>query len=274
MSDVAEGTLLWQPSAETIAQANLTRYMAWLKANKRLDFEDYQALWRWSVTEIDAFWGSLWAYFDIIASEPYSAVLSERRMPGAKWFAGARLNYVENFFRHITTDRPALLYQSESEPLTEVSWAELYEQTAKVAQALKGLGTQPGDRVVAYLPNIPESIIAFLATASLGAIWSSCPPDFGERSVLDRFTQIEPKILIAVDGYQWGGKTFDRTAVVARLQANLPSVETTILVTKVTNGAATNSLQNSLLWSDLLTTTPTAPLAYEQVPFDHPLWVL
>ncbi len=274
MRDIVEGSLLWQPSAETIEQANLTRYMAWLAANKGLAFESYQELWRWSVTDLSGFWGSLWDYFDIIASEPYGTVLAERSMPGAKWFDGARLNYAENLFRRTTTELPALLYQSETEPLTEISWQALYEQTARVAQALKTMGVQPGDRVVAYLPNIPEAIVGFLATASLGAIWSSCPPDFGERSVLDRFSQIEPKILIAADGYQWGGKPFDRTEVVTKLRANLPTVEKMILVTGVADGTGANALENAVLWSDLLTTTPATPLTYEQVPFDHPLWVL
>jgi acetoacetyl-CoA synthetase len=274
MSDIVEGSLLWQPSAETIEQANLTRYMAWLKENKGLDFPTYRALWDWSVTEIEAFWASLWAYFDIVASEPYTSVLAERKMPGAVWFAGARLNYTKNFFRHQTTDRPAVLYQSETEPLAEMSWPQLYEQTAKMAQALKRMGVGRGDRVVAYLPNIPEAIIAFLATASLGAIWSSCPPDFGERSVLDRFSQIEPKVLIAVAGYTWGGKSFDRTGVVAQLQDSLPSVEKTILVTGTTERAGVPPLENTILWHELLATPQAAALIYEPVPFDHPLWIL
>ncbi len=223
MREIPEGSLLWQPSAEIIRQANLTRYLAWLKENKGLDFQSYQELWHWSVTEIETFWASLWHYFDLIASEPYTSVLAERKMPGAIWFSGARLNYIENLFRHQTSDRPAIFYQSETKALTEISWSELYQQTTRLAQALKAMGVGRGDRVVAYLPNIPEAIIAFLATASLGAIWSSCPPDFGERSVLDRFSQIEPKILIAADGYVWGGKTFDRTDIVAKLQVELRS---------------------------------------------------
>ncbi|MFN8458252.1 MAG: acetoacetate--CoA ligase [Anaerolineae bacterium] len=274
MSKIVEGTLLWQPSAEAMEQANLTRYMAWLKANKGLNFQTYHQLWEWSVTEIEAFWASLWEYFDIIASAPYTTVLSERKMPGAEWFAGARLNYAENFFRHHTSGQPAIFYQSETEPLTEIGWPQLYEQTAQIAQALKAMGVQPGDRVVAYLPNIPEAMIGFLATASLGAIWSSCPPDFGERSVLDRFGQIEPKVLIAVDGYRWGGKTFDRIEVIAQLQDDLPSVKKTVLVTRVTDGVAVNTLDHTVLWSDLLATTAAVPLAYEQVHFDHPLWIL
>ena len=274
MRDIVEGDLLWQPSPHDIENANLTRYMTWLKSHIGREFADYQDLWRWSVTDIDAFWASLWDYFDIIASEPYTAVVAERGMPGARWFPGAKLNYAENFFRQQTGDHPALYYQAESGPLTEISWQTLHDQTTRLAQALRAMGVERGDRVVAYLPNIPEAIIGLLATASLGAIWSSCPPDFGDRSVLDRFSQIEPKILIAADGYHWGGKTFDRTEVVAHLQASLPTLAKTILITDVTDGAVLDRLPNTVQWTDLLAAAPTADLTFEQVPFDHPLWVL
>ncbi len=270
MAEITEGSLLWQPSAGVIEQANLTRYMAWLGQHTGLHVTDYQSLWRWSVTEIEQFWASLWAYFDVIASQPYHTVLTSRTMPGAAWFAGARLNTAENLLRHRANPGPAILYQSETEPLAAISWPELANQTARLAVALKSMGVRRGDRVVAYLPNIPEAIIGLLATASLGAIWSSCPPDFGERSVLDRFSQIEPKILLAADGYVWAGKLFDRCEVVARLQASLPTVQHTILVTKISDGAGVNAA----LWADVLAAQPAAALEFEQVPFDHPLWVL
>lgn len=273
MSDIVEGSLLWQPSAETIAQANLTRYLAWLKENRGLEFPDYPALWRWSVTALEAFWASMWDYFEITASAPYTTVLTERKMPGATWFDGARLNYTENLFRHRTDSRPALLYQAETGSLTEIGWQDLYDQTARLAQALKAMGVQPGDRVVAYLPNIPEAIVGLLATASLGAIWSSCPPDFGERSVLDRFSQIEPKVLLAAAGYAWGGQWFDRTEVVTRLQAELPTLQQTVLVSQ-SNEAVGSTLRNAVAWADLQATPTVPPLVYEQVPFNHPLWVL
>lgn len=274
MQEIVEGDLLWQPSAEVMAEANLTQYLLWLRKNYGLTFPDYQTLWRWSVTEIETFWRSLWDYFEIIASTPYSTVLAERTMPGARWFVDAKLNYVENFFRHRHASQPAMLYQAEEGTLTTVSWQELYRQTAKVAHAFKALGVGQGDRVVAYLPNIPETIIAFLASASLGAIWSSCPPDFGDRSVLDRFTQIEPKLLIAADGYHWNGKPFDRTEVVAKLQAELPTLEKTILIPQVTDGAAVKGLTNTMLWDDLLASNHATELNYAQLSFDHPLWVL
>ena len=274
MNEITEGSLLWEPSAEVIEQANLTRYMAWLKNNKGLDFQTYDQLWHWSVTDLAAFWGSLWDYFDIVASQTYETVLTDQTMPGAQWFAGAKLNYAENLFRHKNSKRPAMLYKAENEPLQEIGWSEIYDQTAKIVQALRALGVKRGDRVVAYLPNSPETIIAFLACASLGAIWSSCSPDFGGPSVLDRFKQIEPKVLIAVDGYRWGGETFDRQEVAAELQANLPTLEQTILVTAVSDGSDLKNLKDTVLWDDLLDSTSVATLEFEQLPFDHPLWVL
>ena len=274
MSAIQEGDLLWEPSAEKIASANLTRYMAWLQEKTQLDFQNYQDLWRWSVTELELFWETMWDYFDIIVSKPYTSVLTQRKMPGAFWFVGAELNYAQNLFRHATTDHPAIIYKSETGPLIEVSWQELYDKTAKVAHALKSMGVRPGDRVVAYLPNIPETVIAFLATASLGAIWSSCSPDFGSTSVLERFTQIEPTVLFAVDGYGWGGKQFGRRDVVAELQEKLPTLKQTILISQSPLAQNQTKLQNTILWDDILAEANTSALEFVQVPFSHPLWVL
>ena len=272
---VNEGDLLWQPSPQVIEQANLTHYLDWLKEKHNLTFDTYQDLWHWSVAEIEQFWATMWDYFDIKASQPYTTVLAERKMPGARWFVGAQLNYAENIFRNMTDGQPALLYQSETEPLREVSWQELYDKTRAMAHTLQQMGVQRGDRVVAYLPHIPEAIVALLACASLGAIWSSSSPDFGSPSVLDRFGQIEPKVLIAVDGYTWNGKVFDRRETVAQLQANLPTLQHTILVPLVSDGSNISDLQNTVLWNELLATSrPPATLKFEQVPFDHPLWVL
>jgi len=272
--DITEGSLLWEPSPTVIEQANMTHYMTWLKEKHGLAFETYRELWQWSVTEIEQFWETMWDYFDIKASKNYSTVLAERKMPGGKWFVGAELNYTENIFRNMTHERPALLYKGEKDPLAEMSWQELYDKTKILAQALKQMGVQRGDRVVAYMPHIPQTIVGLLACASLGAIWSSCSPDFGGPSVLDRFSQIEPKVLIAVDGYIWNGQIFDRREVVAELQASLPTLEKTVLVTLVTDTKA-NDFQNTVLWDELFDTTEIpATLEYEQVPFDHPLWVL
>ena len=274
MGEIKEGDLLWQPSDKEIEEANLTRYLAWLRAAKGLDFAGYAELWHWSVTELEAFWASLWDYFAVVASAPYTAVLGQRTMPGACWFPGARLNYAENLFRQQNAQQPALWYQSETEALQALSWAELADKTARVAAALRRMGVAPGDRVVAYLPNVPEAVIAFLATASLGAIWSSCPPDFGDRSVLDRFTQIAPKVLFACDGYSWGGKPIVRGDVIAKLLAELPTVEQTVIVPSGIGVSAAPALPHALIWDELLATTPAMPLTFEQVPFDHPLWVL
>ena len=193
---------IWVPSAQRRAESRLTEYLEWLEREKGLKFADYDALWRWSVDELEAFWESIWQFFGVRASQPCARVLDARRMPGAKWFEGARLNLAENAFRHATASRPALVFRSEIAPLTEVSWAELEREVARVAGALRAMGVAPGDRVAAFVPNIPQAMIAFLACASLGAIWSSCAPDMGAASVLERFRQIDPKVLIAVDGYR------------------------------------------------------------------------
>ena len=268
-----DARLLWQPSTEDIEQANLTRYMRWLQEKKGLSFASYNDLWRWSVENIDAFWQSLWAFFDIRASQTTASALAIRRMPGAVWFPGAQLNYAENIFNKMTADQPVIIYKEESGPPLALKRHELVDKTHAVAHRLRALGVQKGDRVVAYLPNIPEAIIAALAVTSLGAIWSSCPLDFGSRSVLDRFTQIDPKVLFAVDGYQYGGKAYDRRAVVAELQRALPTLETTILVPFLR--ADTSALRDTILWGEVLADTPdSSELSFTQVPFDHPLWIL
>ena len=268
----AEGMLLWKPSEEIKQQANVIRYMQWLAQKQGLTFQTYEELWEWSVTHLEDFWASLWNYFHIQASQPYSTVLVERKMPGARWFPGAELNYAEHVFRHATASRPCALFQSERQPLTELSWEELRHKVGQVAHALRVMGVQRGDRVVSYMGNIPETLIAFLATASLGAVWSSCSPDFGTSSVIDRFKQIEPKVLFAVDGYQYGGKLFDRLPVVADLQKLLPSLQKTVLVPSLNMDAGTAGLSNAVLWQYLLQGSDT--LTFEQVPFDHPLWIL
>ena len=192
----------------------MTRYMRWLEAERGRSFGDYQALWEWSVGELEEFWASIWDFFEVDASAPYSEVLPDRVMPGARWFAGAELSYAQHIFRGKRDTDLAVLHASELRPLGELRWGELREQVARVAAGLRGLGVERGDRVVAYMPNVPETLVAFLATASLGAIWSSCSPDFGASSVVDRFAQIEPKVMFCVDGYRYNGKDFDRTETV------------------------------------------------------------
>jgi acetoacetyl-CoA synthetase len=269
---IEEGTLLWEPSEELKRQANVTRYMQWLEREKGLKFAHPNDLWRWSVDKLEDFWASIWEFFHIQASRPYTTVLVERKMPGAEWFPGAELNYAEHVFRNATPDRPAAIFRSERHALREVSWDELRQKVASVAQSLREMGVQRGDRVVSYMPNIPETLIAFLATASIGAIWSSCSPDFGTSSVIDRFKQIEPKVLFAVDGYQYNGKPIERHTIVSEIQSFLPTLEKTVLVPYLSPDATTEGLKNAVLWQDVV--DRQAELTFEQVPFSHPLWVL
>tara|TARA_A100001391_G_scaffold149199_1_gene106716 strand:+ start:1349 stop:3325 length:1977 start_codon:yes stop_codon:yes gene_type:complete len=262
---------LWRPDAERVANARITDYQRWLEHGKGLVFEDYQQLWEWSVEHIEDFYASLWDYFDIRHSAPYERVLDGHAMPGAKWFEGARLNLAEQVFRHHDNEpeRPAILSRSELRELRTLTWGELREQIAALAHSLREMGVGPGDRVVAYLPNLPETMVAFFAVSSLGAIWSSCSPDMGTRSVLDRFRQIDPKVMIAVDGYRYGGKDFDRLSVVAGLREQLPTLEQLVLLPYLNADA---ELPDSRRWDDLV--REPAPMRFEQVPFDHPLWVV
>ncbi|HEX2729921.1 MAG TPA: acetoacetate--CoA ligase, partial [Rubrobacteraceae bacterium] len=274
MTEKTEGTLLWEPSEEFKANANITRYLEWLKNDKDRDFADYAALWEWSVSDLEGFWESVWEYGGVKAARPYSAVLGKRDMPGAEWFSGAELNYAEHAFLRARDGEPAIISRSEIRPLSEMSWDELREKTAALAAGLKELGVGRGDRVVAYIPNVPEAMVALLACASLGAVWSSCSPDFGVGSVVDRFAQIEPKVLLAVDGYRYGGKDYDRTDVVARLQREIPSLQKTIVLPYLKEDPDTSGLEDVVLWDALLAAHEGAELTFEPVPFDHPLWVL
>src|SRR3712207_558345 len=274
MTETAEGNLLWQPPAELKESTVITRYMRWLEENRGLSFGDYNELWGWSVDDVEGFWSSLWEFLEVRASKPYERVLAKREMPGAEWFPGAELNYAEHAFRNAREDEPALVHRSELRPLAETSWAELREKTAALAAALREMGVERGDRVVAYLPNVPEAVVAFLATVSIGAVWSSGSPDFGAGSIVDRFKQIEPKVLIAVDGYRYGGKDYDRTEVVARLQAEIPSLQRTVVLPYLNDEPDLSGLEDAVLWDEVLGGHEDAELSFEQVPFDHPLWVL
>jgi len=274
MTETSEGVLLWEPSDGFKEKARISHYMKWLKDEKDRSFEDYTELWEWSVTDLEGFWASIWEYCGVKASEPYERVLARREMPGTEWFTGAELNYAEHFFRDAPSDEPAILHQSEIRPLSELSWRELREKTAALAAGLKSMGVERGDRVVAYLPNIPEAIIALLAVSSIGAIWSSCSPDFGAGSVIDRFKQIEPEVLFAVDGYRYGGKDYDRTQTVAKLQEEIPSLQKTVILPYLEEEPDTSSLEDVTTWDELLAEHEGAELTFEQVPFDHPLWVL
>jgi acetoacetyl-CoA synthetase len=263
---------LWQPPAERKERATLTRYARWLRDERGVDAidpDDYDSLWRWSVDSLEEFWASIWDFFEVQASQPYEQVLAERKMPGAEWFTGARLNYAQHVFRGKPDDEVALRHASELRELGEWTWRELRQRTAAIAAGLRRLGVEPGDRVVAYLPNIPEAVAAFLACSSIGATWSSCSPDFGKRSVVDRFSQIEPKVLLAVDGYRYGGKDFDRCDVVRALVAEMSSLEHVVELPYLECGG----IDDSLAWDEAFPATDEE-LEFEQLPFDHPLWVL
>lgn len=268
---IQEGAVLWTPSAEMARASAMQRYMDWLARVRGLVFDDYQSLWRWSVDEPAAFWQSIWDYFDVRAISPPHMALAEATMPGAAWFPGATLNYAEHAFRHATAEHPAIIFQSEGAPFHQMTWAELQRQAGAVAAGLRALGIRRGDRVAAMLPNVPQAIVAFLACATIGAIWSSCSPEMGVASIIDRFRQIEPRVLIAVDGYRYGGRVFDRSAALAELYAALPGVEH-IVVLPCLDAAIAAPYGATVQWDDLL--QYEASLEFEPVPFDHPLWIL
>lgn len=267
-----EAEPLWRPSPERIAQANITAFLCWLERVRGLAFRDYEALWQWSVTDLEGFWDALWHFLDIRSVRPYDRVLGARSMPGAEWFVGAQLNIVDQVFRHATDSRPAIVAGGEEGELREIRWRELQAQVAALAASLHELGVQPGDRVVAILPNVPETIVAFLACASVGATWSVCSPDMGPVAVLDRFRQIEPKVLIACDGYRYGGRTYDRSAVLAEVRAALPTLAHTILVPRLGDGPDAQRLPQVIDWNALVDRPAT--LRAVPVAADHPLWIV
>ncbi|MQA95129.1 MAG: acetoacetate--CoA ligase [Streptosporangiales bacterium] len=266
---VEEGVRLWEPGTEAAEHARVTRYTDWLARDGGPDFGSYDELWRWSVTDVDAFWDSLWRYFQVVGERGDGPVHEGAEMPGVHWFPGATLNYTANALRRAETEpeRLAVIGRNEAGEETRLTLGELRDEVARVASGLRDLGVRPGDRVAAYVPNVPEALIAFLATASLGAIWSACSPDFGAASVIDRFTQIEPKVLVTVDGYRYNGKAYDRREMVADIRAALPSLAGTVAI-----DALGGAVPDSTAWPDL--GTRGAALDPEPVPFEHPLWIV
>jgi acetoacetyl-CoA synthetase len=262
--------VLWTPSPERVERATLTAFSARVAEDHGIELPDYEALWRWSVTEPDAFWALVWSWFDVQHDGSAEPVLGAREMPNAEWFPNAQVNLVEHFFRDREDDAVALHHASEMRPDPETwTWGQLRDESARIAEGLRRLGVGPGDRVAAYLPNIPETLAALVATASLGAIWSSCSPDFGTRTVVDRFAQIEPKVLLAVDGYRYGGKDFDRREVVRELREEITGVEHLVVLGYLGAGA----VDGALPW-DVLRPDDAPELTFTRVPFAHPLWVL
>ena len=256
-------------------------YQDWLARTRGLHFDNYDALWQWSVTDLDAFWQSIWDYFDMRSPTPHSAVLARNTMPGAQWFVGAQVNYAEQVFRHVAPADAAgllaIISRNEKGEQHALSWPMLRQQVASLALHLQAQGVQPGDRVAAYLPNIPEAMVAFLATVSIGGVWSICAPDMGTAAVLDRFKQIEPKVLIACDGVTYGGRDFDRTAVVAELCAALPSVRHVLMHGNLgVNQDALKSIANCAGLDSGTARNDAETTRFEPLwlPFDHPLWIV
>ncbi|MBX3182305.1 MAG: acetoacetate--CoA ligase [Polyangiaceae bacterium] len=294
-----EGELLWEPSAATLESARLTDYLRWLRVERGLDFDDYQALHAWSVGEVEAFWASIAEYFEVrmvadgadpgappldasyFRSASREAVLTQREMPGAEWFPGVTLNYAEHALRE-RSERLAVIYEDEAGAVTELSFAALAERVRRARAGLRRLGVARGDRVVAYLPNHVEALVAFLAAASLGAVWSSASPEFGVKSVLDRFAQIEPKVLLAVDEYVYGGRRFDRREELAQIRAGLVSLQHSVVVRRGNTEAPEGWLDFEEVLGHGGTASVSAtderserePLDFERVPFGHPLYIL
>ncbi len=265
---------LWSPSEAFVQASNLNSFMRWLSVTRELYFNDYAALWSWSVDDPKAFWEALWEYIPIKSYSPYTSVWEEEKMPGTKWFPGATLNYGEHLLNGAVPGRPAILFQSERQPLTEIHWPEVKKQVIALQQHLLSLGLDSGDRVVAFLPNIPEATVGLIACASLGIIWSSCSPDFGAGSVIERFAQIEPKVLLTVDGYTYNGKPFDKRDVVQEIVHAIPTLESVVIIPYL-NTEATIPLNIPVLaWSVMVETSTHVDVQITPVLFDHPLWIL
>lgn len=273
---------LWEPSAQAIEASQLTAFVDWLKNERSLDFADYPALWQWSTEEPGAFWTAIWDYFDVQHSGSFETALDTMSMPGAKWFEGTQVNYAEHIFRDRDPEAVAIFAATEGDDLASLTWGDLESRVSNMAQALKGLGVEPGDRIAGYVSNTFETIVAFLATASLGGVWSSCSPDFGSGAVTDRFAQIEPKILFAVDGYRYGGREFDRRKTVIELAEAMPSIEKVIFIGQL-SPEPDQDLPDDVEWdadrfvteADLIAGAANGlPLGFTRVPFSAPLWVL
>jgi acetoacetyl-CoA synthetase len=285
MTSVSGEHPMWEPPREHAQAVEMQRFMDWAGERRGRSFAGYDELWRWSVDDLEGFWAGIWEFCGVRAGKSYELVLGSHEMPGTRWFEGAELNYAENLLAcgEGREHEVAVLHCSELRDLGEITWGELSVRVAAAAGGLRGLGVERGDRVVAYMPNIPETLIALLATASIGAIWSSAAPEFGARSVIDRFAQIEPKVLLTVDGYRHGGKAFDRREVVARIVGELPTVEHVVTLSYLSGedvyeaASGGSGVRSVLTWDELLNRSPPSPgfpHSFEQVPFDHPLWVL
>ncbi|MEZ5590748.1 MAG: acetoacetate--CoA ligase [Gammaproteobacteria bacterium] len=269
---------LWQPDSQRVQNANITAFKTQLEQNQQLQLPDYAALHQWSVDHPAIFWQELWQFADVLGDPGATALADGDKMPGARWFPDGQLNFAENLLRAHSTERrgdtDALVFWGEDQVKRRLSHRELHEQVSRLAQALKNCGIQPGDRVAGYLPNMPETIIAMLAAASLGAVWSSCSPDFGVRGVLDRFGQIEPKVLFCADGYFYNGKSHDSLAKLADILTELPSVQQVVIVPYTRSQPPLDGLANAQLLSDFIAPYPASEIEFTRLPFNHPLYIM
>lgn len=266
-------TILWKPSKDQINSSQLEAFRLQVNSRFNLKIENYSELHSWSISNINDFWKAIWGFMAIKCSSNYNQVVDdENKMPGAKWFDGLLFNFAENLLR-IKSDKAAIIFQSENADSKIISYNELYDEVEKVASTLRKMGIKNGDRIVGIMPNLPETVIAMLATTSIGAIWSSCSPDFGTQGILDRFTQINPKIIFASDGYFYKGKSFDSLNKLNDLLNQLPSVRKVIITPFVRENPDISSINNSLVWNDFIDPKPN-PIIFEQVPFDHPLYIM
>jgi len=266
--------MLWRPSPERIRQTNLHRFMRGLNAKFGKSFADYDALYRWSIENIPDFWAAMWEFGGIIASRPYTTVVDDpAKMPGAKWFEGAYLNFAENLLR-FRDAHTALVFKGEGRPAVHLSYAELYDEVARLADALKRLGIQPGDRVVGFMPNMPETIVAMLAAVSLGAVWSSCSPDFGIKGVLDRFGQIRPRVLFTANGYVFKGQRHDSLARIADILQELPTIEKVVVVPYTESAPGIGRLPDAVLYDDFKSKITGLQIEFRQLPAAHPLYIM
>jgi acetoacetyl-CoA synthetase len=264
---------LWTPGDPFIESTHLRKYQQWLKKYKGRSFRDYSELWQWSIDYPGEFWQTVWDYFQIKSHTPHKNTMSSDEMPFVTWFEGASVNYAEHIFRMYSDEYPAIIFQSERHSAREISWSEMKDKVSRIRSFLVDSGVKKGDRVVAFLPNIPEATYTFLATISLGAIWSSCSPDFGMHSVVDRFEQIKPSVLFAVDGYQYNGKPYNKLDVVTQVVDNIASLTTVVLIPYLNDDLSDHKVDKSISWAKVLE-HKAAALEFETIPFEHPIWVL
>ncbi len=268
------GKMLWQPSEERVRQSAMYRFMQRVNSRFNRDFSDYESLHAWSVQHIPEFWETFWEFADIIHSAPYTSVVEGLdKMPGARWFPGARLNFAENLLR-CRDERTALVFKPEGRPATRISYAELYDEVARVAHSLRAMGIKPGDRVVGFIPNMPQATIAMLAAASLGATWSSCSPDFGIKGVLDRFGQIKPRVIFCADGYFFKGRALDSLERLGGILKELHSIERVVVVPFTQGAPEIGKLPKAVLWDEFKSAASGLSIQFEQLPFEHPLYIM